>query len=111
MYNDKAYDIFTNKKLFLNKIYGIETFEEVVNYINNNNNLPINTQNRILDFSFNVFINDDNFPNEEYINMVIQCYITIFNKKFENKELRDILMKYKHMDNKHTLDFILQSLK
>jgi hypothetical protein len=107
---ENHYKIFNNKKIFLDKIYGIETFEDVVNYINNNN-LPILTQDRILDFTFSVFINNDSFPNEEYINMVKKCYVKIYNKELKNKELRDIIMKYKHKDNKHSLNYILQSLK
>jgi len=107
---EKPYKIFYDKKFFLNRIYGIETFEDVINYINNNN-LPILTQDRILDFTFSVFINDDNFPNEEYINMVKNCYIKIYNKELKSKELRNIIMKYKHKDNKYSLNYILQSLK
>ena len=107
---ENPYKIFDDNKFFLDKIYGIKTFEDVVNYINNNN-LPIVTQNRILEYSFNVFINDNNFPNEEYINMVKKCHIKIYDTEFKNKELRDIIMKYKHKDNKHSLNYILQSLK
>lgn len=107
---ENPYKIFYDRKIFLNKIYGIETFEDVINYINNNN-LPILTQDRILDFSFNVFINDDSFPNEEYINMVKKCYIKIHNKELKNKELRNTIIKYKHKDNKDSLNYILQSLK
>lgn len=107
---ENPYMIFNNKYFFLNKIYGIETFNDVINYINNNN-LPILTQNRILDFTFGAFINDDSFPNEEYINMVKKCYIKIYNKKFKNTELKNIIMEYKHKDNKYSLNYILQSLK
>ena len=107
---ENPYKIFNNKKIFLDKIYGIETFEDVVNYINNNN-LPILTQDRILDFTFSVFINNDSFPNEEYINMVKKCYVKIYNKKLKNKELKDIIMKYKHKNNNHSLNYILHSLK
>ena len=43
--------------------------------------------------------------------MVKKCYIEIHNKELKNKELRDTIMKYKHKDNKDSLNYILQSLK
>ena len=43
--------------------------------------------------------------------MVKKCYIKIYNKELKSKELKDIIMKYKHKDNKHSLNYILQSLK
>jgi hypothetical protein len=102
------YSILNNEEMFLKNIYNLNDFESCMLYINNNEYLSIFTINRILLLMLNCYINDNYFPNDEFLEKMIKCLKTINNIKTNKKELLKIIMEYKHTDKK--ID-IIQNLK
>jgi hypothetical protein len=84
----------------LKNIYNLNDFESGMLYINNNKYLSIFTINRILLLMLNNYINDNYFPNDDFLEKLANCLKIINNVKINKKDLLKIIMEYKHTDKK-----------
>ena len=107
VFNINPFELFDDESIFLKLIYKINSFEEGMDFIKNNNNLSYFTIGRIVRLMFNAFINNDNFPNEEYLLLVIQQYELLFNKKIDIHKLKNIIIKYKHKENTNNVLYLI----
>lgn len=68
--NTVLFDFHLASGDFLSEIYGINSFNDVINWTNNNNYLPFNTIKRVHNCAWKTYVNEDNHPSA----LVIQYY-------------------------------------
>ena len=99
-FNKSDISLLNDEESFLKNIYNLNDFESGMLYINNNKYLSIFTVNRILLLMLNNYINDNYFPNNDFLEKMIHCLKIINNVKINKKDLLKIIMEYKHTDKK-----------
>ena len=75
------------------------------------NNLPVLTQKRILNCVFNVYINDNNFPNVIFINAVKQILLNFYNVNINNNKIYNSIIKNKKLLSNDIFMFIYNNIK
>ncbi len=101
------YDIFTDiiqfastDENFLKEFYNISTINDIEIFLENNiNELPFYTQKRILNSIYQIYKDDDTFPNNNYINLVKNILNKIYNIEIKSKKIIDKIMKNKYKNN------------
>ena len=88
-------DIFSSDKVFLQKIYNINSYDEGILYIKNNELNDI-TELRILNCLYKIHIQDDIFPSKDYINILTDNYFKLYNIKLKKSGLKNIIMNNKY---------------
>lgn len=99
-FNKSDISLLNDDESFLKNIYNLNDFESGMLYINNNKYLSIFTINRILLLMLNNYINDNYFPNDDFLEKLANCLKIINNVKINKKDLLKIIMEYKHTDKK-----------
>ena len=105
---------FSNEYEFLNKIYGITSYEKGIEYLNNNeSNIEQATMNRILNCLYIIYLEEDFFPSTEFINYLCNSYYNSYNIKIKKNGLKNIIINEKHSSSKkkNFLKLILSNLK
>jgi hypothetical protein len=98
------YDIFadifhlaSNDKLFLEQIYNINNISDANLFLENNmNDLPILSQKRIINSIYKVYRDNDNFPNEKYVENVKKILKYKYNLELKTSKILNKIMKNKH---------------
>ena len=88
--------IFSNENNFLTQIYGISSYEDGINYLNNNINMKESTKIRILNCLFKIHLKEDYFPSKEYIEHLQSFYYNTYNIKLKKSGLKNILINNKY---------------
>ena len=85
-----------NSYSFLKDIYNIKNYDNVINYLEINiKNLPIFSQKRILNCIYCAYINNENFPNKNFIYRVKNVLEIIFNLKLNSKKIYNNIINIK----------------
>jgi hypothetical protein len=101
-------NVVSNDKEFLNKIYGITSYETGMEYLNNNESIiEQSTTNRILNCLYSIYIDEDFFPSTEFINRLYNSYYNVFNIKIKKNGLKNIIINEKHSSKKTKNFFFL----
>jgi hypothetical protein len=105
IFDDNIYFCSSSKE-FLIEIYNINNIIDIINFLNDNlNELPDYTQKRLLNYIYDVYILNDDFPYE----LFSQKIIDVFNKIYKIKlDLHKIIKKIKNnkLDNKKNINII-----
>lgn len=106
------YSIAYNDDVYLKQIYNINNINDVKNYLEFNiETLPLLSQKRILNCIYNVYLNNDLFPNKIYINLVKNILKKIFEIEIPSTKIYKQIMKNKNNNKsdeiKDTFDIFL----
>ena len=86
-----------NSYSFLKDIYNIKNYDDVINYLEINiKDSPIFSQKRILNSIYCAYINNENFPNKNYIYRVKNVLELIFNLKLNSKKIYENIIKIRN---------------
>ena len=106
MDNEEIIDIIKNtfdyEDEFLSKIYGISNYDDAINYLKNNENLPSRTKLRILNCLYIIYLEEDYFPSKDYIDQLYITYLSIYNIKLKKSGLKNIMINSKY-NKKYTI--------
>ena len=104
------YSLAYNDDAYLKQIYNINNIADVKNFLElNMETLPLLSQKRILSCIYNVYLNDDSFPNKIYINLIKNILKKIFEIEISSTKIYKQIMKNKknNVDNTSTFDIFL----
>ena len=94
---DLSITFSNNSYSFLKDIYNIKNYENVISYLEINiKDLPIFSQKRILNSIYCAYINNENFPNKNFIYRVKNVLEIIFNLKLNSKKIYDNIINIKN---------------
>lgn len=86
-----------NSYSFLKDIYNIKNYDDVINYLDINiRDLPIFSQKRILNSIYNVYINNENFPNKKFIYRIKNILEIVYNLKLNSKKIYDNIINIRN---------------
>jgi hypothetical protein len=104
------YSLAYNNDAYLKQIYNINNIADAKKYLELNiETLPLLSQKRILNSIYNVYLNDDSFPNKTYINLVKNILKKIFEIEISSTKIYKQIMKNKKksIDTTNTFDIFL----
>ena len=104
------YSLAYNDDAYLKQMYNINNIADVNKYLELNiETLPLLSQKRILNCIYNVYLNDDSFPNKIYINLIKNILKKIFELDISSTKIYKQIMKNKKksVNTTNTIDIFL----
>ena len=111
-HNIFSLQIARNDNYFLKEIYNLNNINDIYYFIENDiDNLPVLTQKRILNCVFNIYINDNNFPNVIFINAIKKILFIFYNINIDNDKVYNNIIKNKKLLSNDIFMFIYNNIK
>jgi hypothetical protein len=99
LYNEIS-QIATSPNLFLRQIYNLNNYGDVLLFLKNDIAiLPIYSQKRLLKVIFNVYRDNIDFPDNNYINCMSNVLNEIYNIQINEKKIYKKIIKIKNNEN------------
>jgi hypothetical protein len=108
-YNEIS-QIATSPNLFLKQIYNLNNYGDVLLFLKNDIiNLPIYSQERLLKIIFNVYRDNNNFPDNNYVNCLSNILNNIYNIQINENKIYKKIIKIKNNENiNNIIDYFIK---